>query len=220
MRKLLLLLLLCALPAHATYVRSSKSNFATAASTTCNIGNITAGNTVVMLVQANTTTVVNTPTSSGVSSWTLVQSTAPTINVTVWRGVATASGVTTVVAALASGTALIGSACGEYSYSTPNTSCGNTGSPAACSITNVIAVADIVEFGHSGVAGVTVASPYTEREIITSGGSRFCAFGDKTVSSTGSQSSSFTGGNSTVFVLDLGQASTVIVPRHSTNAVF
>src|SRR5690349_1995936 len=120
MRRILLaLFLFCAVPsAHAAYVQSSKTNFATAASTACTTGSVTSGNVELMFVQANSNTSV-TISSTQVTTW--VQQEAfftGSTNLYLWTGIVTSSGSDTVTVSYTSGTGVIGSTCLEYSSTT------------------------------------------------------------------------------------------------------
>lgn len=198
MRKILPLILLACIgvyPARATYVNSGKSDFAGAANTQCvpNSGGVTSGNTIYVGVQANSATSV-TISSARVPTWVLDRHAGSTINQFLWHGVATSSGADTVTVAFSSGTALIGSACGEYTVA-PNLSSLNApgssfGTIPASTGSNVIA------FGCSSFALTGLNAPFTQRQVIQNTGVTFCAFGDQNAASTATYTATFTDGGS------------------------
>ena len=197
MRTLLLCFsfLIFILPAQATYVSSGKQNFATAGSTSCvpNAGGVTAGNREVIFVQANTSTSV-TIASTRVVTWTLDQSISNiggTVLIYMWSGVPISNGAETITVSFTSGTALIGSACGEWTSNTVDT--GNSSLAATVAMTSGQAVEDIVAGGTSGVGGTTLSAPFTQRQVINFSGTDYVAFGDLATSSTGTYTASFGG---------------------------
>jgi hypothetical protein len=155
--------------AQANYVNSGKSNFATAASTSCvpNGGGVTSGNNIVIGVQRNTATSV-TIASTRVPVWTL--DTTGCCNVDLYHGVATSSGAETIVATFTSGTALIGSVCGEYTTPSFNTS-SFTGTVSSLS-------GDVIAVGTACCFAISTNAPFTQRQAAASGGTDFLALAD------------------------------------------
>lgn len=201
---LLPFILLASAQAQATYVASGKQNFAIAGSTACvpNGGGVTAGNREVIFVQANTSTSV-TIASTRVVTWTLDQSipnVGSTVLIYMWSGVPVSNGAETITVSFTSGTALIGSACGEYTSNTVDT--GNSSLLATVAMTSTQAVEDIVAGGTSGVGGTTLSAPFTQRQVISYLGTDYVAFGDRTTSSTGTYTASFGGGGGHSSLID------------------
>jgi hypothetical protein len=187
---ILFLCLFAIAPARATYVNSGKSDFATAASTACgpNGSGATVGNMEVMAIQANSATSV-TISSLKVTTWTLDDSATSGGggHIKIWHGAVTSSGVDTITVSFTSGTALIGSACAEYTSTAFDTH--GSGS-LQVSVTTNFATEDVVGFATSG-CGISTGSPWTQRQGVISGVTTFAALADVHETSTGTYSTNF-----------------------------
>jgi len=202
MKRPLLLLALCLAPAvaHATFVQSSHTNYATAASTACATGTVTSGNVEVMAVQANSTTAV-TISSTHVTTWIRDQATISGASVYIWHGAITSSGAETVTVSFTSGSATIGSACLEYSGTIYRDSTAVNAS-SSLSLTTVAAATTIIEVGISG-GSIDTAAPFTHREQVSLTGTPFLAAGDVNESSQGTYSAAFSASPTTIVMLAL-----------------
>lgn len=179
--------------AHATFVQRGVSNFATAASTACVTGTVTSGNVEVMAVDVVATTRM-TISSTRVTTWKLAQAIVDASSIYIWYGVVTSSGAETVTASLTTGSAIIGSACLEYS-GTVNLDATNGGAHAtSLSLTTFNAATTVLEVGRSSSGSTDASSPFTSRAQITLTGTAFIAVGEVVESSQGTYSSAFTGG--------------------------
>jgi hypothetical protein len=185
-----LLLVLCCAPARATYGNSGKQDFATAASTICvpNSGGVTAGDTEVMAVQSNSVTAV-TVASTRVTTWMLDQSDC--CNHYLWHGVVTSSGAESITATLASGTAVIGSACAEYTAPFNETSSSGT--------INASAGSDVVAFASACCAAISTNAPFTQRQTINLGATPFAALADDNAGA-GSYSPTFVNAGTSIII--------------------
>lgn len=192
----ILFLLLFAIPAKGNYVNSGHQDYVNAAGISCNPtltggGTVVAGQHLVMAVQANTATAVNTPTSLQATWSTPSQSQVGGTSTYIWETTATGSGAESITVNLSSGTATIGSACGVWNSTTLDT--GNSAAATSVSMTTTHAVEDVIAFGQSGVGPTGISSPFTGRENISFGGTVFAVLGDLQTSSTGLQTATFTG---------------------------
>lgn len=176
--------------ANATFVQGGTSNFATAASTACATGTVTSGNVEIMAVQSNSTTRV-TISSTRVTAWKQAQANVNASSIYLWYGAITSSGAETVTVSLTTGTAVIGSACLEYS-GTINRDASTSIFGSALSLTTVAASTTVIEVGTGSPINAT--SPFTSRAQVTQAGTSFFTVGDVNESSQGTYSAAFTGG--------------------------
>lgn len=192
--KLLAIILFFASAARGTYVNSGKSDFAFASSTTCapNGSGVTIGNSIVIAVQSNDIAALSITASSKVTTWVLDQFVISSVSFYMWHGVVTSAGVESVTVTKASGTDLIGSACGEWS-SLFNATAMGTGSANTTGISG----SDVVAFASSGGGGIAVTSPFTLRQNIDVGGTHFALLADVSVSPSGTYTAAFTNANLT-----------------------
>lgn len=219
LRRILAVTLLCAFAVFAAYVQSGKSDFASAGSTVCSPGSVTAGHGIVMAVQANSTTSV-TIGSTRVSSWTLVgpeSQAAGTVMTYLWYGFANTSGAETITVSFTSGSALIGSGCAEVTSTAFDASGHTSGSGSLIlGITTTQAPDDVVIFATSGAG--SAGSGVTDRQAILSGGTTFAALGTGTFVSTGLNNTSTTAsGTSTALGVAFYTLSTI--KRHKPNVI-
>lgn len=192
--KLLAIILFFASAARGTYVDSGKSDFAFATSTTCvpNGSGVTIGNSIVIAVQSNDIAALSITASSKVTTWVLDQFVISSVSFYMWHGVVTSAGVESVTVTKASGTDLIGSACGEWTSSFNSSGMG-TGSASTTGILGH----DVVAFASSGGGGIAVTSPFTLRQNIDVVGTHYALLADASAGSSGTYTATFTNANLT-----------------------
>jgi hypothetical protein len=107
-----------------------------------------------------------------------------------YRGVVTSAHADAIVVTFSTGTGLIGSGCAEYTTTTLD----QTGQSATTvTFTTTQAIEDLIEFSSSSGGGQTCGSGWNSRAAIQFSGTTYALMCDKGVTSTGSQSSSFSG---------------------------
>lgn len=177
MRRLFLFFFLASV-ANASYLQSGKADFATASSTVCSPGTVTAGHAIIMGVQANSVTGVGI-VSTNVLTWHALPTESQaggTVLVYYFWGFANTSGVENITVSFSSGSALIGSGCVELTDNSKDDEQHNSGTGGLpLNFTTTHNTETVVVFATSGAG--SASSGVTDRQSVIFSGTTFAAIG-------------------------------------------